>query len=332
MRLLNALTLQLELFPDPVPDKTPYAILSHTWAHDEVCFDDMKDVSSAQDKAGFAKIRAACAMTRHHGLGYIWVDTCCIDKSSSAELSEAINSMFRWYKKSTVCFAFLSDLPQSSHETDLSALRNCRWWTRGWTLQELIAPTNLIFFDERWNSIGSKLDLCGTIESITGISRWVLDGSSPTSSVPLAKRMSWAAARDTTRIEDKAYCLLGIFDVNIPMMYGEGSRAFIRLQEEILRKTTDLSIFAWQASDHANKHRGILAESPAEFRNCSCIESSDDQFCFRDEISLTNRGVKIQTALQYEGDGTYMMDLHCYDESPHAPLRRGALGSIFNEP
>lgn len=310
MRLLNTYTLELEVFPDPIPESIPYAILSHTWAKNEVTFDCMKDISIAETRTGYAKILSACLKTRDHGLQYIWIDTCCIDKSSSAELSESINSMFRWYKNATVCFAFLFDLPTSDKAVELPVLKKCRWWTRGWTLQELIAPTNLVFFDESWNFVGTKSGLAVMIESITGISRWILDGQISLSSISLAKRMSWAATRETTRVEDKAYCLLGIFDVNIPMIYGEELKAFIRLQEAILSKTTDLSIFAWQARDGLKKHRGILAESPAEFRHCGSVELSDDQFRFRDEINLTNRGVKIRTPLKFESNSKYIMDLH----------------------
>ncbi|KAH8890726.1 HET-domain-containing protein, partial [Thozetella sp. PMI_491] len=274
MRLLNALTQELELFPDPVSNDVPYAILSHTWMDDEVTFEDMKDVPVAQTKVGFAKIRAACDKAAEFGLHYIWVDTCCIDKSSSAELSEAINSMYRWYKNSTICFAFLADLPSkgSPVQSVPSSMRGCRWFTRGWTLQELIAPHNFMFVDEDWKDVGTKVDLSGEIEAITGISRWVLDGSQSLASIPLAKRMSWAAARQTTRVEDKAYCLLGIFGVNMPMIYGEGCAAFIRLQQAILSMTTDLSLFAWEAFDsQSDSCRGILAESPAEFLNCGSI-------------------------------------------------------------
>jgi len=313
MRLLNAESMELESFPDPVPENVPYAILSHTWDAEEVTFTDMQDIGVASTKPGFIKILSACQKTLDHGFRYIWIDTCCIDKSSSAELSEAINRMFRWYQDSTVCLTFLADFPRNA---DVEAqLPLCRWFTRGWTLQELIAPKNLLFLDQEWNLIGDKYDLGEKVEAITGISRWILDGSSPLSSVPLGQRMSWAAKRNTTREEDKAYCLLGIFDVNMPMMYGEESRAFIRLQEEILRRTSDLSIFAWQSDNTSIQYRGILAQSPAEFAYCTQIELNDDQFHFRDEISLTNRGVKIQTPLQYLGDGIYIMDLHCYRES-----------------
>lgn len=315
MRLLNAYTLELEVFADPIQEAIPYAILSHTWANDEVTFEDMK-TQSARQRTGFAKILAACEKTKEYGLTYIWIDTCCIDKSSSAELSECINSMFRWYKNSTVCIAFLADLSSEENRLEVSVLRKCRWWSRGWTLQELIAPTFLIFVDESWNLVETKADLADSIELITGINRGVLEGHQSLSTVSLAKRMSWAAARETTRVEDKAYCLLGIFEVNIPMIYGEGSKAFIRLQEEIISRTTDLSIFGWKVQeDVSSSARGVLADSPAEFAHCGSIERCEDQFRFRDEINLTNRGVKIQTSLIFAKNGIYLMDLHCYNDT-----------------
>jgi hypothetical protein len=130
MRLINAKTLKLELFNDPVPAHVPYAILSHTWSDDEVTFQDIQDLSIARSKAGFSKIAATCKKALAHDLDYVWVDTCCIDKSSSAELSEAINSMFRWYKNSLQCFAFLSDLPATGRAIILDEFRKCRWFTR----------------------------------------------------------------------------------------------------------------------------------------------------------------------------------------------------------
>lgn len=313
MRLINALTFELELFPDPVPSDVPYAILSHTWTDDEVTFQDMQDLGIAISKKGFSKIRKTCEIAIAGGLQYVWVDTCCIDKSSSAELSEAINSMYRWYKGSLLCYAYLFDLPAGGRVEGHEDLQDCRWFTRGWTLQELIAPTTLLFFDQDWNPIGTKEELDAEIEIITGIVPWVLNGLMPLSTIPLAKRMSWAAGRQTCRVEDMAYCLLGIFDVNMPMIYGEGSRAFARLQEEILKKTTDLSLFAWQSKKNLEYH-GILADSPADFLQCGSIIASEDQFCFRDEISITNKGVKINTTLQYASDGVYVLDLHCHRE------------------
>jgi hypothetical protein len=194
-----------------------------------------------------------------------------IDKSSSAELSEAINSMFRWYHEATVCYAYLSDCtgsdpsrpfeknrksalpgqkddnPQALHyKPKLS--HSSRWFRRGWTLQELIAPKVLEFLAEDWSHIGTKLSLQDSISAITGISLDVLRGGS-LSACTVAERMGWAANRDTTRLEDIAYSLLGIFQVHMPLLYGEGRRAFIRLQEEIMKTTEDYTLFAWQPPD-----------------------------------------------------------------------------------
>ncbi|KAF7549886.1 hypothetical protein G7Z17_g6080 [Cylindrodendrum hubeiense] len=314
MRLINVHTLRLEEFDNPalVPD---YAILSHRWGDEEVSFEDMKDLAVAQTKtASFSKILGTCEAARVQGPQYIWVDTCCIDKSSSAELSEAINSMFRWYRKAQFCVAFLSDLPVGRQLYWASdELRNCCWFSRGWTLQELIAPKEVIFYDAGWNILGTKYDSAEMLETITGIDKEVLKGHKALAEISVAQRMSWAAKRKTTRVEDKAYCLLGMFNVNMSMIYGEGgSRAFARLQEEILKKTTDLSLFAWKAAEDSG-HRGILAESPAEFLECGKINLNDSQFGFREEISITNKGVKVHTSLELTQESIYFMSLRCFE-------------------
>jgi hypothetical protein len=165
---------------------------------------------------------------------------CCIDKGSSAELSEAINSMFRWYERAVVCYVYLSDI----HSTEASDINTAKWFRRGWTLQELLAPATVRFYTASWNFIGTKLDLISTITSVTGIDADTLRGAD-LDHISIAKKMSWAATRETTRVEDGAYCLLGIFDVNMPLLYGEAERAFQRLQEEILKVSNDQSLFAW---------------------------------------------------------------------------------------
>jgi hypothetical protein len=169
--------------------------------------------------------------------------------------------MFRWYKHAAVCYAYLSDLDDDntlSHRRGgthyaesyaeyrlRSDLPNCRWFQRGWTLQELIAPPNIIFFSRNWHQIGPHKLLVSLISSITGIDIEVINHDVPISTISVAARMSWAARRKTTRTEDTAYCLLGIFEVNMPLLYGEGDRAFLRLQEEIMKVHGDLSLFAW---------------------------------------------------------------------------------------
>lgn len=248
---------------DPEESDKKYAILSHTWEHEEVSFQQFQDLDLARTMAGFAKIQSTCTLAQARGLDYAWVDTCCIDKSSSAELSEAINSMFNYYRLASVCFAYLSDFPNNplislqrlensgmseadfQAHPDLQAFRSCRWFTRGWTLQELIAPSELLFYNSGWQLIGGKKTLSGLLSVITDIDRGILMGTADPFSIPACIRMSWAAKRDTTRVEDIAYCLLGIFDVNLPLIYGEGYKAFQRLQEEILRANCDLSILSW---------------------------------------------------------------------------------------
>lgn len=274
MRLIEASTLKLVSKHDA--EVPPYAILSHTWGNDEdeVSFKEMQAfaVESRKTtvfahpfarKTGFAKIQQSARLALSQGLHYIWIDTCCIDKSSSAELSEAINSMFRWYQGSTVCYAFLSDVRVPLSEASgvkvwkdsmipylldsLQDMQRSRWFTRGWTLQELVAPRTVEFYSQDWSLIGDKNNHSGLrklISSITGIDEAVLDGSRSLQSLGVAERMHWASRRVTTRLEDQAYCLMGMFDINMPLLYGEGSKAFIRLQEEILksqyRPTTDV--------------------------------------------------------------------------------------------
>ncbi|RSL62684.1 hypothetical protein CEP53_004667 [Fusarium sp. AF-6] len=169
MRLINTATLSLdEFFGDQVPE---YAILSHTWHEEEVAFRDWADQASASRKKGYRKIVDTCRLAREQGYGYVWVDTNCIDKSSSAELSEAINSMFSWYQGARVCYVYLSDVPSPAlgEPTDTKTFRWSRWFTRGWTLQELLAPRDVEFYSKDWSLLGTKLSLCPEISLITGI-------------------------------------------------------------------------------------------------------------------------------------------------------------------
>ncbi|PSR94498.1 heterokaryon incompatibility protein-domain-containing protein, partial [Coniella lustricola] len=304
MRLINTTTLELEEFASP--DAHPYAILSHTWEEEEVTFQiwSHADREVRQRRKGFAKIARACKIAREKGLQYAWVDACCINKESSAELTEAINSMFTWYQKATACLVYLSDFPPHTPEFPDPLLPHCRWFTRGWTLQELIGPTSLTFYDRDWNDHGSKRLRSFEISTITGIDVAVLEASSLLKSIPVGRKMSWAAGRQTTREEDIAYCLLGIFDVNMSLIYGEGSKAFARLQEEIMKKTNDMTLFAWtsqpeeastslpKAQQTGQTYRGILARSPAEFATCRRV-IMDHSLQLNMEFTVTNSGVRI---------------------------------------
>ncbi|KIM98685.1 hypothetical protein OIDMADRAFT_66246, partial [Oidiodendron maius Zn] len=233
MRLLNSRTLQMKEFIDD-DDIPPYAILSHTWGEDEVSLLDMERLDISQKK-GLAKIQFCCAQAASDNLEWAWVDTCCIDKKSSAELSEAINSMYRWYYKAKICYAFLADVYWTDDAAEIEGRFNSsRWFTRGWTLQELIAPRTIVFFSNDWRSLGTKSQLTSVLSVVTGIDPGYL-ADKDVRLASISKRMSWASSRKTTRTEDIAYCLLGIFDIHMPLLYGEGKRAFRRLQEEILK-------------------------------------------------------------------------------------------------
>jgi hypothetical protein len=245
MRLLSAMTLDFHEFEGSnIPE---YAILSHRWEGGEVTFQDMQDLTlQLRSKTGFAKVQNCCRQAVRDGYDYVWVDTCCIDKTSSAELSEAINSMYQWYRNSAVCYAYLSDVrPETTYKisdaTDIPAhedpstiaqIKESKWWTKGWTLQELIAPRIIKFFGSgsyRWIEIGDKSTLLDLIVQRSGIHRDILLGTD-LRQCSIAMRMSWISDRETTRSEDMAYCLLGIFGVNMPLLYGEGEKAFLRLQ------------------------------------------------------------------------------------------------------
>jgi hypothetical protein len=281
-----------------------YAILSHVWGptKDEVTYEEMslppRDRSKATlAKPGYQKIVETCriASSSRYKLPYAWCDTCCINKSSSAELSEAINSMFRYYREASVCFAYLFDVTDSGYSFNSS-----KWFYRGWTLQELIAPKNVVFFNQEWEYIGTKASLANQITEITGIPNKILKHEMELSEVPVAQRFSWASERNTTREEDIAYSLLGIFDINMAMLYGEGTKAFMRLQEQILGESADDSIFLWNDPFSHQKVTGLLAPSPRSFRQMRSI-TPEPAVRLRD-YHLTNRGIRIKLSLAWDND------------------------------
>ncbi|KAJ4324746.1 hypothetical protein N0V94_001144 [Neodidymelliopsis sp. IMI 364377] len=244
MRLLEIkpdgkLSLTKDLIGDD--DIPAYAILSHTWQDDqEVTFDEMIN-GTGKDKAGHHKIHFCAEQAKRDGLHYFWVDTCCINKADAVELQDAINSMFRWYRNSATCYVFLSDVSTAKRKagTDTSqitwkpAFRTSRWFTRGWTLQELLAPRTVKFFSREGNHLGYLNDLKQMVQDITQLPITALTGTS-LSKFGFEERLSWSDQRTTTRKEDKAYSLLGIFGIHMPLIYGEGEvNAFRRLRREI---------------------------------------------------------------------------------------------------
>ena len=307
MHLQKLSNLRLQDFkPNEIP---VYAILSHTWREHEVSFADMNK-GGAKGMVEYDKIQHSCQQPVAQECGYIWIDTCCIDKSSSAELSEAINSMYLWYEKAKICYAYLADVPATSGtEEQNAAFAKSEWFKRGWTLQELLAPSNLVFLSSEWIEIGTKKTLSEEIAAISGISVSILNGTS-FRTASIAKRMSWASGRKTTRPEDIAYCLMGLFDVNMPMLYGEGEKAFIRLQEEIIRNSDDQSLFAWtNSSEDAKLSCGLLASSPSRFANSGDVMPYSEWESGA-PFSTSNKGLRIELHLSPH-DGFYVAALNC---------------------
>ncbi|KAG2159391.1 heterokaryon incompatibility protein-domain-containing protein [Suillus bovinus] len=290
MRLLHTKKLIL----DTPTDVRPYAILSHRWLaeREEISFQDLQPSrflpsegshddyaeptfpSDVQSKQGFEKFQGAYEYASRAALEYIWIDTCCIDKTSSAELSEAINSMYAWYRDSAVCYVYLHDVGDDGDPE--SGFEDAEWFQRGWTLQELIAPDNVYFFNKYWVKIGSKATFAPTLSKITRIRQDILLGDQYEPSI--AEKMSWAAGRKTQRIEDRAYSLMGLFGIHMPIIYGEGDKAFRRLQLEIMKSSDDQTIFAWhdsRAHPHSVRNRGLLASTPDVFMRASPVVAID---------------------------------------------------------
>ena len=306
-------------------ETTEYAILSHRWIDStEVDYEEMVDLAKVdrqeQDeirgRQGYMKILDTCKQAKQDGYEWVWIDTCCIDKRSSAELSEAINSMYRWYANAQLCYAYLHDFdgpsfpPYRDEEKYPKSNGWPEWFSRGWTLQEMIAPRNLQFFNKHWQPIGDKKSLAAILNMITGVPEHILADGLEGNRPCVAQVISWAACRTTTRAEDRAYSLMGLLDVNMPMLYGEGKKAFHRLQLEIIRSSNDQSIFAWGHDSNTVQIGSILADDPNDFWDCSDLELMDrDEFTKEfpnlsstnadvDVFPITNRGIQIWMPLR----------------------------------
>ncbi|KAL8871187.1 MAG: hypothetical protein Q9174_002928 [Haloplaca sp. 1 TL-2023] len=293
MWLLNTSTLALHHVLNP--DEVKYAILSHTWGDEEVSFQDMTIESDVQaqsltnyiyglgeyifwnnaksrmkQRKGYKKVARCCAQALADGYEWAWVDTVCIDKKSSAELSEAINSMYEWYSKAAKCYTYMSDVSITAEDLDASTVqefKSSRWFRRGWTLQELLAPSVVIFYNKNWRCLGNKKKLAEYITSASGISQGYLLNNHWCVNASIATRL---------------------FQINMSLLYGEGSRAFIRLQHEIVRKSDDESIFAWYAEE---MYSGLFAKRPSAFARCDGYFQYFEPEFTRAPYAMTNRGL-----------------------------------------
>jgi hypothetical protein len=304
MRVLNTTTFELHSREQEFFKSQGYAILSHRWVGAEITFDTLPQhipelrrtearyLASPQ----LSKIRGACEMARQLGFAWMWIDNCCINKASATEESESINSMYKWYRDAQICITYLSDVKLDAapgmlnQNTPTKIFRKINsdqpseWFFRGWTLQELLAPRKMNFYDTNWTFMGTKDSLAPEIEEITGISSAYLTNAMPFRDACIATKMSWMAGRKTTREEDIAYGMLGIFNVVLMPLYGEGMNAFRRLQELLQTTVIDESLYAWNMPDASasetysvERNRettwgpgewGLLAATPNWFGGC----------------------------------------------------------------
>lgn len=346
MHLIDTKTRRLIAVPCP-PER--YAILSHTWDSEEITFQDIMSGQPLETRPGYPKFDGAIKLAAIHGYKLVWIDNCCIDKSSSAELSEAINSMFQWYRQASVCYVYLSDVVAGpSHhqhtcdeETDEEVISNftrpecpreqlsqCRWLRRCWTLQELIAPAEVEFYSGEWWFIGEKHapDWLDVLVEETRISEAALTSTDGYKLASVAQKMSWAADRNATRAEDIAYSLFGLFEVNMAPLYGEGSQsAFRRLQEEIIRKGVDDSILAWDPTTPLPTSFGgsqsALAPSPRCFRDKGhIVYGLSDTVIHMDPLSVTQWGLSLSVPIRLSVDGDVIAILSCRSTNNMARL------------
>ncbi|CZT16522.1 related to beta transducin-like protein [Ramularia collo-cygni] len=327
MWMINTTTIRLNEDWKPLEyflNGRGYAILSHRWQGKEISFQDIKRNVPLSTPA-FRKIINACNEARSLGYEWLWVDTCCINKESQTELVESINSMFQWYLKAAICLGYLVDVevggsPGEDRSREPGVFKKIgserwiasEWFSRGWTLQELLAPRHMVFYDTNWNELGSKHDLSAPISAVTGIdTKYLRNNRESLSSACIATKMSWMAGRRTTREEDMAYSLVGLFNINMDVRYGQtGTSAFIRLQEELLKKGTDDSLFAWRMPKRgaggampgwAADEWGLLAAEPSWFKDSGRLTISPPRMntssrSATNGYAMMQNGVKIPAA------------------------------------
>jgi hypothetical protein len=326
MRLINTTTQTLDEFESA---ETPsYAILSHTWTNEEIDYQNFLGERRSGKEAGYAKLDNGCKVAAAAGYDYLWLDTCCIDKTNNVELSEAINSMFQWYKRADRCFAYLADVPATPDLPDADSFFSLsKWFTRGWTLQELLAPSEVTFLAEDWTEIGCKTTFVSLISEITGIPSDFLLGED-LDNASVAMRLSWASCRKTTKAEDIAYCLLGIFDIQMPLLYCEREAgAFRRLQQEIMKTSDDQSIFAWIKDSppapihdiNARQTFSMLAHSPAHFKHSGRVVEAEAPVVsgyldgIRTPTVFNNKGLHLSLPIIQKSDRRVLAILNCAD-------------------
>ncbi|KAH9238567.1 hypothetical protein K456DRAFT_1178758 [Colletotrichum gloeosporioides 23] len=310
MKLVHATTGQIHFFPDP--NNVRYVFFSHAWSsprdNEWPCYDSNGALEPTGISPSPSIVRNVLKLAQKHGFDYAWIDSLCIDKTSSAEISETIVSLSSYLENSDYCFAYLADFTASSVSPNVPSLSRCKYWTRSWTLQQMVVPSRVLFFDSQFQCIGdrSSSQFAGLISSITGVDEDVLCGRRALQDISIARRMSWAAGRESSRPEDTIYALLGLFDVLMPVMYGEGdTRAIRRLQQEIVKSTNDMSLLAWSSSEKG-EFRGVFASSLQEYHDFGTRDIAKFPFKFPGFVALTNCGLLAQGMMSPIDGGLFL--------------------------
>lgn len=302
MWLINTSTVRPREFTSSTP---PYVIFSHTTATTEASFEELEQTRSDSCKEKFNIIERACDLARAAGIEWLWNHSACVDERSSAALSEAINSLAQVHRNCEYIIIYLEDLDWEPGGEDLTSerLATCRWIRNIWAIPEIIFPREASFYSSEWKQIGTKKSLLLHLSSIIGIDRAVLEDSDCLEDYSIARRMSWASEMSVSRIEDSAYALLGLFDISMPIVYGEGRKAFLKLQEEIMRDTDDLSLLAWDDLDD-QEYNGLFAQSSACFRRFR--NGPTTSLFVKGEVQIHCAGITMQTSFWKTGNGLFL--------------------------
>ncbi|QIX01517.1 hypothetical protein AMS68_007034 [Peltaster fructicola] len=256
MRLLNTTSFKFEWM---VRETCEYAILSHRWIEeevgDEITFATLEHAKTngptSRQAASWSKMEKACEQARNDRLKYIWIDTICIDKNDIQELGRSLNSMFDWYARAKICYVYLQDAKRTIQRAGTNYYSE--WFERGWTLQELLAPSEMVFYDMDWCRLGTRTELAPHLSNASKIDVDYLKRPGSFREASVATKMSWMAGRSTKYVEDITFSMLGILNVKLPYIPAEGAQAFFRLQSELLKSEAfDESLFAWSVP--ADKH------------------------------------------------------------------------------
>lgn len=310
MWLINVFTFHLREFTSSTP---PYTTFSYVTYHKETSFEDLAHTEKGTSKEGLGIIQRACTEARNTGSEWLWNFAACVDKRSCAAQSEAINSLAQIYRDCGYSIIYLEDLDfeLAGDESIGERLVECRWTKSIWAIPQIIFPREAYFYSSDWSRIGSKKSLLPHLSSIIGIDRPVLDDSDCLEDYSIARRMSWATEKTALRIEDYAYALLGLFYVSMPIIYGEGQKAFVKLQEEIMRDTDDFSLLAWDTLD-AQDYTGLFARSPTCFHRFRSGPMTP--LSIKGETHAHCAGITIETSL-WKVQGSLFLPLEGRDGS-----------------